>query len=237
MRILVIIPTYNERGNLEHLVEEIFMQKVEGLSVMIVDDNSPDGTGILADNLAKIYPMKVFHRSEKEGLGVAYRDAISFVMSEPVSQRPSLIFEMDADFSHSPNDIPRLLAQITNADVVLGSRYIKGGGVENWNFFRRVVSRLGNLYAQAVLGLPYSDLTGGYKLFRMEVLEQIDIPSLSSTGYNFQIETTYRAHKKGFRIKEVPIIFSERTIGKSKFNLVIIIESFLKVVILRLHKL
>jgi dolichol-phosphate mannosyltransferase len=232
MKILVVIPTYNERGTLEQVIEKIFSLKIEGLSVMVVDDASPDGTGDRAEELAKIFPITVLHRLKKEGLGRAYSDAFARIVSLSVDKAPELIFEMDADLSHDPLDLPRFLEAAKNTDLVLGSRYVSGGSIEHWNFFRRVISRLGNFYARTLLRLPYSDITGGFKLYKREVIENIDVRSLDSSGYNFQIETTYRAYKKGFKIKEIPIVFSERTVGKSKFSPSIVIESFFKVALL-----
>ena len=170
------------------------------------------------------------HRQKKEGLGRAYVEAFRNVLER---DNPDFIIQMDADLSHDPAAIPLMLEKIKNCDLVLGSRYIRGGKVENWAFLRKFISRFGNLYARTILGLPYLDLTGGFKCFRRKVLENIDLSSLSSTGYNFQIETTYKAHKKGYKICEIPISFTERKIGNSKFNLGIILESFWKVLLLR----
>jgi len=236
MKTVIVIPTYNERENLGRLVAEIFSLAISDLSVLVVDDNSPDGTGNVAEELAKRFPVTVLHRARKEGLGVAYCDAFRHLLSMPSELSPDLIFEMDADLSHNPKDVPRFIDAIQTADVVLGSRYVSGGSIENWNVVRRMVSRFGNLYARIVLGLPYRDLTGGYKLFRSRVLKEIGISTLSSLGYNFQIETTYRAHQKGFKVHEIPIVFSERTTGKSKFNLAIFLESFWKVLALRFRR-
>lgn len=229
-KITVIIPTYNERNNLELLVKKIFDLKIPDSRIMVVDDNSPDGTGKLAEELGKQYPITVLHRQKKEGLGRAYVEAFRNVLER---DNPDFIIQMDADLSHDPAAIPLMLEKIKNCDLVLGSRYIRGGKVENWAFLRKFISRFGNLYARTILGLPYRDLTGGFKCFRRKVLENIDFSLLSSTGYNFQIETTYKAHKKGYKICEIPISFTERKIGNSKFNLGIILESFWKVLLLR----
>lgn len=227
-KICVVIPTYNERENLPVLVEKISALKIPDLHIVVVDDNSPDGTGRVADELRNKYPLTTIHRSEKSGLGKAYAQAFQVLPPET-----EIVIQMDADLSHDPAIIPKMLEKIKDADLVLGSRYIPGGATENWDFFRKLISRFGNFYARAILGLPYRDLTGGFKCFRRKVLEDIKLGSLSSTGYNFQIETTYAAHKKGYKILEIPIVFTERKIGKSKFNLGIILESFWKVLALR----
>ena len=228
---VVIVPTYNERENLPILVERIFSLGIPDLRMMVVDDNSPDGSGEIAEELSKKYPLTVIHRKEKAGIGTAYVQAFK----EVLSAKPSYIIQMDADLSHDPAVIPELLKLAETHDVALGSRYVPGGKIVNWDPARKFVSRMGNIYARSLLGLPYRDLTSGYKCFRREALEAVDLASLSSTGYNFQIETTYKAHQKGFRIAEVPISFTERKVGVSKFNLGIILESFWKVLLLRLH--
>ena len=232
MRIVVVTPTYNELDNMEVLVKKIFSLGVPNLHLFIVDDNSPDGTGIVADQLSLSYPITVIHRSAKKGIGPAYIEAFKKIIAD---KSADVVIQMDADLSHDPADIPRLLAAIDRCDLVLGSRYVAGGGTRNWGFLRRLISRFGSFYSRSVLSLPYRDLTGGFKCFRRGVLEAINLDSLSSLGYNFQIETTYAAHKKGFRICEVPICFTERAHGKSKFNLAIIVESFFKVIKLRLR--
>lgn len=230
--VYVVTPTYNEKENLPILAEKIFALKIPDLSLLVVDDNSPDGTGKIAEDLAKKHPVKVIHRQGKQGLGTAYAAAFKEILKLTSSQDVNIV-QMDADLSHDPAAIPELLEKIKDCDIVLGSRYILGGRTENWDFFRKLVSRFGNFYARLVLGLPYRDLTGGFKCFRKEVLENIDLGSLSSVGYNFQIETTYRAHQKGYKIRETPIVFRERKTGQSKFNIKIILESFWKVLRLR----
>lgn len=225
----VVTPTYNEKGNLETLVHKIFALRIPSLALTIVDDNSPDGTGRLADELARKYPIQVIHRTEKSGLGTAYVEAFQKILQK----KPDYIIQLDADLSHDPRDIPRLLEEIEQCDLVLGSRYVRGGNIKNWSLPRRLISRFGNLYANMVLFIPYRDLTGGFKCYRREVLEQIGLDSLSSVGYNFQIETTYRTYKKGFRIREMPIIFTERTAGNTKFDFNIIWESFVKILKIR----
>ncbi len=230
-KIVVVTPTYNERDNLPILVEKIFSLGIDNLTMVVVDDNSPDGTGQLAEELAKKYPVKVIHRPEKKGLGTAYVEAFKFIF---YSRHPlDYIIQIDADLSHDPAVIPIMIKKAGECDLVLGSRYIQGGGVENWNFLRQFISRFGNIYARVVLGVHIHDLTGGFKCYRREVLEKINFDSLSSIGYNFQIETTYKVYRLGYKICEIPIIFKERKIGNSKFNLGIILESFFKVLILR----
>ncbi|OGZ42266.1 MAG: hypothetical protein A3C80_00320 [Candidatus Ryanbacteria bacterium RIFCSPHIGHO2_02_FULL_45_43] len=232
-RVAIVIPTYNEKNNLDGLVKAVFGLKLENLSIIIVDDHSPDGTGNIADELAKTYPIRVIHREEKKGLGTAYMEAFKEILSFESESKPDYIFEMDADFSHDPAEIPNFIKKMDECDMVLGSRYVKGGGIENWDVLRKLVSRFGNIYSRTVLWLPYRDLTGGFKCYKRKVLESIDLDTFSSVGYNFQIETTYKAHKNGFHICEIPITFRERKSGQSKFNLAIILESFVKVLFLR----
>jgi len=218
---------------LEALIKKIFAQMPADLSVMVVDDNSPDGTGKKADFLAQYYSLSVIHRPRKEGIGRAYVEAFKKVLSLP--ERPEFILQMDADLSHDPQEIPRFLEAAEKYDLVLGSRYVSGGKIENWGLVRQFVSRLGNFYARIILGLPYRDLTSGYKCFHRQVLESMDLDALSSVGYNFQIETTYKTHRAGFEIGEIPIAFTERKFGVSKFNFGIMLESFLKVLWLKLR--
>jgi len=233
-KVYIIIPTYNEKDNIVGLLDQIFNLRINNLNILVVDDNSPDGTGQLVENLkAKYSNLDILHRPQKAGLGKAYVAGFKEVLNKGADY----IFEMDADFSHDPKHIPEFLAEIKNYDLVLGSRYIRSGGVENWNFTRRIVSRFGNIYARIILGLPIKDLTGGFKCYRRVVLEKIGLANLSSVGYNFQIETTYKAHQAGFKIKEIPIIFTERREGKSKFDVKIILESFWKVSTLKFSKL
>ncbi len=233
-KVFVVIPTYNESKNLPILVDRIFTLRIPELECVVVDDNSPDGTGDVADELAQRYPLRVLHRNGKQGLGTAYIHAFKEVLAN--APLDSLVIQMDADLSHEALAIPQLLSAALRYDVVLGSRYIEGGGIKEWNFLRRLISRFGNVYARIVLGLPYHDLTGGFKCFRKEALAGLDLDSFSSLGYNFQIETTYRCHKRGYRIGEIPIVFTERTTGSSKFNLSIIVESFLRVVLIRFRR-
>ena len=219
---LVCIPTYNERENVESIVRAVLAADPR-VDVLVVDDASPDGTGALADALAKESPrVQVLHRAGKAGLGKAYLAAFDWALQ----RNYSLVLEMDADFSHDPAYLPTLLDRAsTDADLVLGSRWVKGGGTRNWGIGRQLISRGGSLYARTILGLDIRDLTGGYKCFRAEVLRAIDLPSVTSSGYGFQIELTYRAIKKGFRVVEVPIVFEDRRVGQSKMSRAIVLEA------------
>ena len=229
--VFIVIPTYNERETIKQLLIGIFSLPIQNLHVLVVDDNSPDKTGELVEVLCLVNPnLEVLHRKEKNGLGPAYVAGFRYCLQ----QGAELIVQMDADLSHDPAAVPTLIAASKSADLVLGSRYINGGRVVNWGVGRRLISRFGNRYARLVLGLPYHDLTGGFKCDRRAILEKIGLDRLSSVGYNFQIETTYFAHRQGARIVEAPITFTERAAGRSKFSLKIIIESFWKVLRLRL---
>jgi dolichol-phosphate mannosyltransferase len=218
-RLWIIMPTYNEAVNLERILEEtarvLDQVRPDDYRLLVVDDNSPDGTGEIADALARELPaVEVLHRRGKAGLGQAYLAGFARALSEGAE----FVFEMDADFSHHPTYLGHLLKATENADLVLGSRYVRGGGVENWGLLRRAVSYGGGLYARAVLGVGVHDLTGGFKCIRREVLEAIDLSSVRAEGYVFQIEITYRAVLAGFRVREVPIIFRDRTAGTSKMS-------------------
>lgn len=221
---LVILPTYNELGNLRPLVEDILAQAQE-FHVLIIDDGSPDGTGLLADHLHRLYPERVavIHREGKLGLATAYLAGFHYGLSKGYD----FLFEMDADFSHRPEYLERFLdtARTTGADVVLGSRYVPGGGAVNWNWRRRLISRGGSWYAGKLLGLPIRDLTGGFKLFRREALEAIDLTAVQSTGYGFQIEMTFRVHRAGMKVVEYPIVFQDRRDGVSKMSSSIFVEA------------
>ena len=234
--IAVVIPTFNERENIEALVEKIFSLGIPGVTMIVVDDNSPDGTGSVAEMLSIKHPLQVIHRVEKQGLGTAYILAFKKLLSVDFREKPDYIIQMDADLSHDPCVILEMRSAIKDHDVIIGSRYTRGGEIENWEFSRRFLSKSGNFYARVILGLPYRDITSGFKCYRREVLENIDLDSLNSVGYNFQIETIYKAHKKGFRICEIPITFTERRAGVSKMNFPIILESFWKVLKLRFGK-
>ena len=229
---LIIIPTYNEGENLPRLLDAIF-EVDETVHILVVDDNSPDGTGELADKRAESDArVNVIHRQGKLGLGTAYIAGFKWALERSYE----FIFEMDADFSHQPKYIPEFLAAAENADLVLGCRYIKGGGTEDWGPLRQLISRGGNLYARSILWLPYKDLTGGFKCFRREVLENLDLDSVASVGYAFQIELTYRAHKQGHRIVQTPIIFPDRNVGESKMSGNIVREAMFNVLKLRFSR-
>jgi dolichol-phosphate mannosyltransferase len=235
MRATVCLPTYNERENLEQMLRALGAVVREGDRVLVVDDNSPDGTGGLADRLAQELPfVDVLHRERKEGLGPAYLAGFRRALAEGAE----LVLEMDCDFSHDPGDVPRLIAAAEDgADLVLGSRYVRGGSIPNWGLVRRAISLGGNLYAQAVLQSSVRDLTGGFKCFRRHVLETVDLDAIDSRGYAFQIETTYRVLRAGFRVVEVPIAFVDREQGHSKMNRSIVLEAVWKVPLVRLRAL
>lgn len=220
--VLVIVPTYNERENIEPLIQQVFEQLPEA-NVLVVDDASPDGTGQLADELAERDPrIAVLHRAGKLGLGTAYIAGFKYGLERDYQ----FMFEMDADFSHDPRFLQDLLGRArTDADLALGSRYIEGGGTVNWGLLRQAISRGGNMYARAILGTRVSDMTGGFKCFRRQVLEAIDLDSIRSEGYSFQIEMTYRALQRGFKVVEVPIIFADRRVGQSKMSKSIVAEA------------
>ena len=231
MRAVACLPTYDERENLELMVRAL---RELGLAVLVIDDSSPDGTGDLADRLAaELDHVEVLHRERKEGLGPAYLAGFRRVLAGDAE----LIVQIDCDFSHDPADVPRLVEAAREADLVLGSRYVAGGSVQDWGFVRRLVSAGGSLYARVLLGVGIRDLTGGFKCFRREVLEAIDLDAVSSRGYAFQIETTYRALRAGFQVVEVPITFVDRERGGSKMSRGIVLEAIWKVPALRLRAL
>ncbi|HEY5662284.1 MAG TPA: polyprenol monophosphomannose synthase [Gaiellaceae bacterium] len=226
-RAVVCLPTYNERENLEPMLRAL---GDKGVHVLVIDDNSPDGTGEIADRLAEgLDYVSVLHRPAKEGLGPAYIAGFRRALAAGAE----LVLEMDCDFSHDPSDVPRLIAAAGDADVVLGSRYVDGGGVRNWGLVRRAISAGGSWYARVLLGAPVRDLTGGFKCYRRRVLETIDLDAVHSKGYAFQIETTYRALCAGFRVVEVPITFVDREDGVSKMSRTIVAEAIWKVPSLR----
>ena len=228
----VCLPTYNERENLEAMLRALAPLEVR---VLVIDDNSPDGTGEIADRLAEELDfVSVLHRERKEGLGPAYLAGFRRALADGAEH----ILEMDCDFSHDPRDVPRLIAACeAGADLALGSRYVEGGGTENWGITRRIVSFGGSFYARALLGVGVRDLTGGFKCYRRGVLETIDLHAIHSKGYAFQIETTYRTLRKGFRAVEVPIRFVDRTAGQSKMSRTIFLEAVVRVPALRLAAL
>lgn len=234
----LILPTYNEAENIEAIVsasaETLAAASPDGFRILIVDDGSPDGTGQIGDRLAaERSEVEVLHRTSREGLGPAYLAGFEHALSSGAGY----VMEMDSDFSHSPADLARLLSAVRDggADLALGSRYVPGGGIENWSASRRVISRGGSLYARLILGLPVNDLTGGFKCFRAEVLEAIDLPSVTARGYAFQIELTYRAIGRGFKVVEVPIVFRDRVAGTSKMSWQITAEAAWLVPAMRLR--
>ena len=231
-RAIVCLPTYNERENLEPMLRAL---GDKGVHVLVVDDNSPDGTGELADGFAsELDYVDVLHRERKEGLGPAYLAGFRRALADGAE----LILEMDCDFSHDPADVPRLIAAVEGgADLALGSRYVAGGSVGNWGAIRRFVSAGGSWYARVLLGVGIRDLTGGFKCYRRRVLETIDLDAIESKGYAFQIETTYRTLRKGFRVEEIPIHFVDREEGGSKMSKAIVLEGIWKVPTLRLAAL
>jgi dolichol-phosphate mannosyltransferase len=226
----LVLPTYNEAENLEPLVEAARAQLPANARILIVDDDSPDGTGKIADRLhAQHENVAVLHRPRKEGLGPAYIAGFR----QALEGGAGFVLEMDSDFSHDPAYLPRLLEAAKGADVVLGSRYVAGGGVTDWGVLRRAISRGGSGYARLVLGVGVRDLTGGFKCFRREVLEAVDLDAVTTRGYAFQVELTYRAIRSGFQVVEIPILFRERRVGKSKMDLSIMVEAFWRLPLLR----
>jgi dolichol-phosphate mannosyltransferase len=229
----VILPTYNEAENVERIAHAVLEQLPAGGRILIVDDNSPDGTGQIADRLAdSTEPISVLHRERKEGLGPAYLAGFHVAL-DCGAQR---IIEMDADFSHDPAYLPILIEATEAADLAIGSRYVDGGGVEDWGPLRRFISRGGSAYARTALGLPIRDLTGGFKCFRREVLEAINLDTIEARGYAFQVETTYRAIRAGFRVVEVPIVFRDRREGSSKMSKAIVAEAMWRVPAMRFRR-
>ena len=228
MKVVVVLPVYNEAENLPDVVSAIFGLGVDGMHMLIIDDNSPDGTGQMAEELAARHQgrIQVMHRPSKLGLGTAY--VLGF--RHAVEQGADYVIEMDADFSHSPSYIPQFLQEIQSHDVVVGSRYVAGGGVDaNWSVSRRFLSWWGNFYAGMVLGLEVHDATGGFKCFRRSALAGLDIEKIGSQGYAFQVEMAYACQKKGYRVKEIPIMFPDRARGKSKMSAFIALEAMWRV--------
>jgi dolichol-phosphate mannosyltransferase len=233
---LVILPTYNERENLERIVAAVLSQS-DDFDVLVVDDNSPDGTGQIADTLAAAHPKRVhvLHRAGKLGLGTAYIMGFLWALEHDYQQ----VFEMDADFSHDPADLVRLRDAVVHggADVAVGSRWVAGGGTRNWSFLRTFISRGGSFYARMVLGMPVRDLTSGFKCFSRHVLADLNLQGVRSNGYGFQVELNYRCYQRGFRVAEVPIVFVDRRVGKSKMGSHIVLEAMLVVLGLRVQSL
>lgn len=231
--VLVIIPTYNEIENVKKIIPFVLEQN-ENIDVLIVDDNSPDKTGDYVEKLSKENPrVKLIRRGKKLGLGTAYIAGFKYALANNYNY----VFEMDADFSHDPNEINNFLEAIKDADVVLGSRYINGVRVLNWPMHRLLLSYFASVYTRIITGLPVKDTTGGFKCFRIEVLKAIDLDRIKSNGYSFQIEMTFKAYKKGFRIKEIPIVFLDRVKGKSKMSKKIVREAIFMVWKLRLRSI
>jgi dolichol-phosphate mannosyltransferase len=230
MKCLVVLPTYNERENLPQIAPRILEQGPH-FDLLVVDDNSPDGTGQLADEMAANDPrIAVLHRAEKRGLGTAYLAGFKYALERGYD----FIFEMDADFSHDPADLPRLLAAAQDADWVIGSRWVSGGGTRNWSWLRKLISRGGSLYARGVLGIPIADLTSGFKCFRRGVLASLNLDSIGSNGYAFQVEVNYLLKRRGYRVAEAPIVFVDRRVGQSKMSSGIVLEAMLMVLRYRL---
>lgn len=225
---VVLLPTYNEIGNLKKVVE--FINEAAAVDILIIDDNSPDATGELADELAELHPhVFTLHRAIKSGLGKAYVSGFHWALARDYTH----IIQMDADLSHSPAVIPKLLELSKQHDVILGSRWIKGGGTENWSKIRQFISKFGSLYARHLLQIPIQDITGGFKCISRQVLETINLDGLQSAGYVFQIEVTYQAIQAGFSVYETPIIFSERQLGESKMSANIVMEAVVRVPMLK----
>ena len=221
-RSLIVIPTYNEIENLKPITEAVLGVTPETVHVLVVDDGSPDGTGKLADEIAEKNPrVHVLHRTQKQGLGPAYIAGFRWGFQNNFDQ----LIEMDADFSHHPRFLPVMLENLKKHDFVLGSRYVEGGGTVNWGLLRKIISRGGSAYARLVLGVPVKDFTGGFNGWNRKVLESINLDTMESGGYSFQIELKYRAYRKGFRFTEFPIIFEDRRVGKSKMSSKIVIEA------------
>jgi dolichol-phosphate mannosyltransferase len=231
--IYIIIPTYNERENIERLIREIFKQSIGGLRVLVVDDNSPDETGKIVENLGKELPVEVLRRAGKLGLGSAYRDGFKYCLEKGVE----FVFEMDADFSHDPNDISKLLTAVQNgADLAIGSRKIQGGKILGWNWQRKLYSNGAMWFARILLHLKTKDITAGFRCFRAEALRKIKYETIKSNGYAFQVETVYLLERAGLKIAEVPVVFPDRKLGKSKLNKKDIIEFFGRVIELFLRE-
>lgn len=229
MKILIVIPTYNESQNIEKLIGSIFSISKNGLDIhiLVVDDNSPDGTAEIVTKIKEAYPhrLNLLLRDRKLGLGTAYISGFIWGLERGYQ----LFVEMDADFSHNPHYLPQMINKINSHDFIIASRYIKGGGVKGWGVFRKTISRFGSIYAKTILGIPINDLTGGYNIWKREVLNGIDLGNVKSEGYSFQIELKYRAHMRGFRFVEFPIIFEDRFQGKSKMSKRIILEALYRV--------
>jgi len=234
VKTIVCLPTYNEQSNLEPMLRALGETLPAGGRVLVIDDSSPDGTGELAERLAReLAYVEVLHRPVKNGLGPAYLAGFRRALADGAE----LVLEMDCDFSHDPRDVPRLIEAAECADLVLGSRYVAGGSIPSWGIVRRAISAGGSAYARLLLGVRVRDLTGGFKCYRRAVLERIDLQAISSRGYAFQVETTYRALQAGFRVVEIPITFVDRELGGSKMSRSIVLEAAWKVPALRVSAL
>lgn len=228
MRALIVVPTYNEVENIQPLVEAILASTPSSIDILIVDDNSPDGTGAIADVLTERHAPRVhvLHREKKMGLGTAYVNGFRWGLAKPDYEA---FIEMDADFSHHPSFLKSMLENMQTLDVAIGSRYVEGGGTKNWGLGRKIISRGGSIYSRLILGAPIRDFTGGFNGWRRHVLDSVDLGSLKSDGYSFQIELKYRAFLRGFRIKEFPILFEDRKVGTSKMSKRIVFEALRRV--------
>jgi dolichol-phosphate mannosyltransferase len=230
MKSLIIFPTYNEKDNIIEIIKAVFEQLPEGVDILVVDDNSPDGTAQVVQKLADSDPrVHLLLREKKQGLGRAYIAGFEWGLSKAYD----VFVEMDADFSHRPVDLVKILKEVVNVDFAVGSRYVIGGGTKNWGLLRKIISRGGSIYARLILGFPMNDWTGGFNAWKRNVLEAIGLRQIQSNGYSFQIELKYKAQKLGFKGLEVPIQFEERRIGQSKMSLHIVLEAFYKVWMIR----
>ncbi|MBI3976744.1 MAG: polyprenol monophosphomannose synthase [Chloroflexi bacterium] len=224
MKATVVLPTYDEAGNLPPIVRAILALPIEGIGILVVDDNSPDGTGQIAEELARAFPgaVSVLHRPGKLGLGTAYVQGFARALADGAD----LVFEMDADFSHPVDALPRMVERIPTCDVVVGSRYVSGGRVDDrWSPMRKWLSRWGSIYSRAILGLRVHDTTAGFKCFRRQAIEQLDLRSIMSNGYAFQVEMAYLCQRVGLRVEEIPIVFADRTQGRSKMSARVALEA------------
>jgi len=231
---VICLPTYNEARNIVKITENI-LEILPRVSILVIDDNSPDGTGAIAEQMALKHPrISVLHRPRKEGLGKAYVSGFRAALKRPEVR---WIGQMDADLSHPPDRLPEMLRAAEHADLVIGSRYVSGGGTENWNIIRKMISRFGSLYVRLWLRIPFHDLTGGFKIWRRELLEQILCCPISAHGYAFQVETTFLSAQHNARIVEIPILFTDRNVGKSKMTMSIVFEAFWRVPLMGWHRL
>lgn len=233
MKILLITPTYNERENIKNLIDRISAQNIPGLEILVVDDNSPDGTAEVVASISTINPLvHLLRRKNKKGLGPAYLDGFSWALKNNFD----LIIQMDADLSHNPDDLKRFIATARNFDFVVGSRYISGGSIKNWQKSRKLLSAFGNWYARKILGINIKDFTGGYNAWRTIIFNKVGLDKIKSNGYSFLSELKYRAAKNGFSFTEIPIIFYERREGRSKMSFSIMFEAVWRIIKLKIDK-